>query len=139
MTAWQLTAGGLLLLPLAAVVEGPPPALGVPAVLGLAYLSVLGSGLAYVLWFWGLSRVGPTSASIIGLVNPVVGVALGVAVLGEPFGTVHVVGMVLVLGSVLAGQAPVRAVVRRSLPPRRSTLAAASTDVIGALPSQRPL
>ncbi|KFG01036.1 MULTISPECIES: hypothetical protein [Streptomyces] len=26
-TAWQLTAGGLILLPLAAAVEGPPPTL----------------------------------------------------------------------------------------------------------------
>ncbi len=108
VTTWQLVAGGVVLLPIGLVVEGPPPALDVPAVLALAYLALLGSGLAYVLWFRGLGLLGPTPASIIGLLNPVVGVLLGVAFLGEPFGSVHLVAMLLILGSVLAGQGPVR-------------------------------
>ena len=108
-TAWQLVAGGLVLLPLGLVVEGAPPALDLPAVGALVYLGLLGSGVAYVLWFRGLSLLGPTSASIIGLVNPVVGVLLGVVMLGEHFGPVHLVAMVLIVGSVLAAQPPVRA------------------------------
>jgi probable blue pigment (indigoidine) exporter len=108
MTAWQLVAGGLVLLPIGLVVEGPPPALDLPAVVALAYLGLAGSGVAYVLWFHGLARLGPTSASIIGLFHPVVGVLLGVALLGEHFGPVHVVAMLLVVVSVLAAQEPVR-------------------------------
>ena len=108
-TAWQLVAGGLVLLPIGLVVEGAPPALDVPAVGALAYLGLVGSGVAYVLWFRGLSLLGPTSASIIGLVNPVVGVLLGVVLLGEHFGSVHLVAMVLIVASVLAAQPPVRA------------------------------
>src|SRR5262249_19641829 len=77
-TAWQLVAGGLVLLPVGLVVEGAPPSLDLPAVGALGYLGLLGSGLAYVLWFRGLALLGPTSASIIGLVDPVVGVLLGV-------------------------------------------------------------
>ncbi|WP_323097219.1 EamA family transporter [Intrasporangium sp. YIM S08009] len=120
VTAWQLVAGGLVLLPLAAVVEGAPPALDLPALGALAYLGLLGSGLAYVLWFRGLSLLGPTNASIIGLVNPVVGVLLGVLLLGEEFGAVHLAGMVLVVGSVLVAQQPVRdALVRATTPVRR--------------------
>lgn len=107
-TTWQLVAGGLVLVPIALVVEGAPPALDLTAVAGLAYLGLLGSGLAYVLWFRGLSRLGPTPASIIGLVNPVVGVLLGVALLGESFGWVHLVAMLLIVGSVLAAQPPVQ-------------------------------
>ena len=109
MTSWQLVAGGLVLLPIGLVVEGAPPALDLPAVGALVFLGLLGSGVAYVLWFRGLAILGPTSASIIGLVNPVVGVLLGVALLGERFGPVHLVAMVLVIGSVLAAQEPVRA------------------------------
>jgi probable blue pigment (indigoidine) exporter len=104
VTSWQLVAGGLVLLPIGLVVEGAPPALDLPAVGALVYLGLLGSGVAYVLWFRGLAVLGPTSASIIGLVNPVVGVLLGVVLLGEHFGPVHLVAMLLVIGSVLAAQ-----------------------------------
>jgi probable blue pigment (indigoidine) exporter len=110
-TSWQLVAGGLVLLPIGLVVEGAPPALDLPAVGALAYLGLLGSGLAYVLWFRGLALLGPTPASIIGLVNPVVGVLLGVVLLGEHFGPAHLVAMVLVVTSVLAAQEPVRSAV----------------------------
>ena len=82
-TSWQLVAGGVVLVPIALVVEGAPPAIDLPAVGALAYLGLIGSGLAYVLWFRGLTILGPTAASIIGLVNPVVGVLLGVILLGE--------------------------------------------------------
>ncbi|MGW5238328.1 EamA family transporter [Monashia sp. NPDC004114] len=114
-TSWQLVAGGLVLLPLGLVVEGTPPALDLPAIGALAYLGLLGSGVAYVLWFRGLSVLGPTSASIIGLVNPVVGVLLGVVVLGEHFGPLHLVAMVLIVASVLAAQPPARAIILGSL------------------------
>jgi probable blue pigment (indigoidine) exporter len=44
------------------------------------------------------------AVSLIGLINPVVGTVLGVAVAGEAFGWVQATGMVLVLGGVVAGQ-----------------------------------
>ena len=125
VTTWQLVAGGLVLLPIGLVVEGAPPALDLPAALALAYLGLLGSGLAYVLWFRGLALLGPTRTSIIGLVNPVVGVLLGVVFLGESFGPVHLVGMLLVVGSVLAAQDPLRA---RFLKPPRMQQDAGETE-----------
>ena len=103
VTSWQLVAAGLILLPLAVVVEGPPPAIDLPAALGYLYLGVLGSGLAYVLWFRGIARLGPSAAAVIGLVNPAVGVVLGVLLLGEHLGPLHVLGLVVVLGSVVLG------------------------------------
>ena len=78
-TTWQLVAGGLLLVPLAAVVEGAPPALDGSAVLALAYLGLVGSAVGYVLWFRGLTRMDAGAVAVVGLVNPVVGTALGVA------------------------------------------------------------
>ncbi|MGL5910302.1 MAG: DMT family transporter, partial [Phycicoccus sp.] len=107
-TSWQLVAGGLVLVPVAAVVEGAPPVLDASAVLALLWLGLAGSVLGYLLWFRGLTRMDAGSVAVVGLVNPVVGTALGVALLGEPFGPGHLAAVVLVLGSVLAAQAPVR-------------------------------
>jgi probable blue pigment (indigoidine) exporter len=45
LTAWQLTAGGLLLLPLALIVEPPLPALDAGHIAGFAYLAVIGAAL----------------------------------------------------------------------------------------------
>ena len=107
-TSWQLVAGGLLLLPVAAVVEGAPPVLDAPAVAALAYLGLVGSALGYLLWFRGLTRMDAGAVAVVGLVNPVVGTVLGVLLLAEPFGPVHAVAIVVTLGSVLLAQAPVR-------------------------------
>lgn len=126
VTAWQLTAGGLLLVPVALLIEGPPPAITVTSGLAFAYLGLVGSGLAYLLWFRGLARMDAGSVAVIGLVNPVVGTALGVLLLAEPFGPTHLLAMTLVLGSVLVAQAPVRRHLpfpRRKTPPARGALA----------------
>ena len=48
------------------------------------------------------------AVSLVGLLNPVVGTALGVAVAGEAFGWVQALGMLLVLGGVVAGQRAAR-------------------------------
>ncbi|MFO6453791.1 MULTISPECIES: EamA family transporter [unclassified Aeromicrobium] len=115
LTAWQLVAGGLLLLPAALVVEGAPPAMDVPAVLGFLYIGLVATGLANYLWFRGLQRMPAASVSLIGLLNPVAGTVLGVALAHEIFGPVQAVGMLLVLAGVLLGQAPVQAALGRLL------------------------
>ncbi|MFD0428576.1 EamA family transporter [Streptomyces zhihengii] len=83
-TGWQLVAGGLLLLPVALLVEGPPPA-GLTAVNlgGYAYLSLIGAAVAYALWFRGIRELPPTAVSFLGLLSPVVATLLGVIVAGS--------------------------------------------------------
>jgi drug/metabolite transporter (DMT)-like permease len=53
------------------------------------------------LFFAGLQRVGPTTASIISTAEPVVTVLLAFLVFGELLGPVQLVGGALVLGAVL--------------------------------------
>ena len=118
LVSWQLVAGGLLLVPFALVVEGPPPAIDAGATLGFVWIGVVGTVLAYVCWFHGLATMRAGAVSLIGLVNPVVATLLGVMVAGEAFGLGTATGMVLVLGGVLAGQPAVLERVRRRL--RRS-------------------
>jgi probable blue pigment (indigoidine) exporter len=102
--SWQLVAGGLVLVPVALLVEGPPPELSVANVGGLLWLTTMGTAVAYYCWFRGLVRMPAGAVALVGLVNPVVGTLLGVVFAGELFGWAQGLGMVLVLGGVVAGQ-----------------------------------
>lgn len=108
LVSWQLVVGGLVLLPAAFLVEGAPPAVDLEALLGYAWIAVVGTGLAYVCWFTGLRAMPAGAVSLIGLVNPVVGTALGVAFAAEVFGPAQALGVLLVLGGVLLGQRTAR-------------------------------
>lgn len=103
-TGWQLAAGGLLLVPVTLLAEGLPPALTVGNLAGYAYLSVIGTALAYSIWFWGLERLPAARISLLGLLSPVVATALGWAVLGQRLTPAQVAGMVLAFGAVVWGQ-----------------------------------
>ena len=104
LTAWQLVAGGLVIVPLAVLFEGAPPSLDPPAILGFGYLTVVATALAYVAWFSGLRHLSAGTVGLIGLLNPVTGVVLGSVLGGERFGTVQLTGMTLVLTGILLGQ-----------------------------------
>ncbi|MEU1471994.1 EamA family transporter [Streptomyces sp. NPDC005761] len=103
-TSWQLTAGGVLLLPLAAAVEGAPPALDLPAVLGFAYVTVVATALAFAAWFAGLRHLPAATVGLVGLLNPVTGVLLGTVIAGESLTLRQICGLVLVLGGILLGR-----------------------------------
>jgi probable blue pigment (indigoidine) exporter len=102
--SWQLVAGGVVLVPVALLVEGPPPSLSLANVGGLLWLTTIGTAVAYYCWFRGLARMPAGAVALVGLVNPVVGTLLGVVFAGELFGWAQALGMVLVLGGVVAGQ-----------------------------------
>jgi len=104
LVSWQLVVGGLVLLPVGLVIEGGPPAIDVGAAAGFTWLAVMGTTVAYVCWFHGLTRMPAGAASLIGLLNPVVGTTLGIVFAAEVFGWAQALGMGLVLGAVLAGQ-----------------------------------
>ena len=106
MTAWQLIGGSVVLLPVAVIVEGGPPALTVPSALGFAYLTLIATAVAYAAWFAGLRRLSPGVVGVVGLLNPVTGVVLGVVLAGEAFGAPQIVGVSLVLAGILVGAAP---------------------------------
>ena len=113
LTAWQLVAGGLVLLPIALVVEGAPPPIDARAVGGFLFLGLVATLLANVMWFRGLRDLPAAAVSLVGLLNPVAGTVLGVALAGEAFGATQAAGMSLVLLGVVAGQPAVLAAVRR--------------------------
>lgn len=103
-TGWQLTAGGLLLAPLAAAFEGPPPGLDAAAVGGYLWLGGVGTVLAYALWFRGVGRLPVAAVSFLVLLSPVVATALGWLALGQPLTVLQTVGFLLAMASILAAQ-----------------------------------
>lgn len=104
LTGWQLLIAGLMLLPLAWSVDAPLPALGLSQILGYAYLSLAGALLAYALWFRGIARLSPVAVSSLGLLSPLTAVLLGWLLLGQAMGGLSLLGLLVVLGSVLAMQ-----------------------------------
>ncbi|WP_067696444.1 EamA family transporter [Nocardia jejuensis] len=104
MTGWQLTAGGILLLPLALIVEGGPPALDARAIGGYLFLGLIGTALAYSLWFRGLARANATSVAFLGLLSPLSAAVIGWIALGQALSPLQVLGMAIALGGTLLGQ-----------------------------------
>ncbi len=103
-TAWQLVAGGLVLLPLALAFEGPPPPLSPSNVLGYLWLGSAGTGVAYALWFRGIDRMPVGQVSLLALLSPIVATTAGWLVLHQQLTAAQMVGAVIVLGAIWLGQ-----------------------------------
>lgn len=101
---WLLGAGGLLLVPVTFLVEGPPPAVDGPALLGYLWLAVPGGLIAYVLWFRGITMLPVASVAVLTLLSPMVAALLGAVLLGQTLGPVQLAGFALALASIVAGQ-----------------------------------
>lgn len=102
LTAVQLTVSSVLLSVVAPFGGGAVhPTTRV--VLSVLALGALGTGIAFVLYHGLIRDIGATSASLVTFVVPVVAVALGVGVLGEPITWNLFAGaVVVVLGVALA-------------------------------------
>ncbi|MBC2873730.1 MULTISPECIES: EamA family transporter [Streptomyces] len=119
-TGWQLVAGGVLLVPVALLVEGLPPA-GLTAgnLAGYAYLSAVGTALAYALWFRGLRELPATDVTFLGLLSPLVATAIGLIAVGERLTALQSLGGLIVLGSLVAAQLRPSAARREAAAPTR--------------------
>lgn len=103
-TAWQLTAGGLLLVPVAFSLEPALPVLTLINWLGLIYLGLIGGAVTYLLWFRGLARLESSVAASLGFLSPLTAVILGWGLLGQQLNLLQITGMAIVLFSVWLGQ-----------------------------------
>lgn len=112
--AGQLSCGALVAAPLAAFTTWRDGIdLAPHRVLAVTVLGVVGTGIAYVLYYRSIAEVGPTKASIVTYLVPVVAVAVGVVLLGEPFhlrivggGLLTVVGVALLHERLARRRAP---------------------------------
>ncbi|MDL5201615.1 EamA family transporter [Streptomyces sp. ALI-76-A] len=104
LTAWQLTAGGLLIAPVAFLAEGAPPALDGRAVGGYLYLALANTAVAYWLWFRGIGRLTATQVTFLGPLSPLTAALVGWAALGQALTPVQLAGMALAFAATVAGQ-----------------------------------
>lgn len=104
LAGWQLTAGGVFLLPLTLILEGVPADIDGTALAGYAWLGIVGGLLTYTLWFRGIGLLPVTSVAVLGLISPLVAATLGALLLGQTLGGVQLVGFALALAAIVAGQ-----------------------------------
>jgi drug/metabolite transporter, DME family len=101
VTGYGFTAGGLLLLPLAAV-SGRLAFTPTPVTVGL--LIALGTGptaIAYTLYFRGLRTAGASTAALLSLLEPLTGTVLAVLLLRNRLSPAGLAGAVLLAIAVL--------------------------------------
>lgn len=91
-----------LSLPWAAV-TAPDATIAVGSLAAIAALGVLGTGLAFVIFYTLIAEVGPARASIVAYIAPLFAVVYGVVLLDESFGVGTFAGLALIVaGSWLA-------------------------------------
>lgn len=103
VAAASLGCAAVLVLPFA-LHDWPPQPVAAGAWAAVAALGVLCTGLAYVLYYRLLARIGASRTATVTYLVPVFGVAWGWLLLGEPLTPGMAVAALLVLGSVAIGQ-----------------------------------
>lgn len=116
-------------LVLAAVLYAPftpaawPDRFTAPAAWSIVALAVVGTAVAFLIFFALIAEAGPARATVITYINPAVAITLGVLLLDEPLTIGMAIGFPLVIvGSVLATS-------RRSLPPQETPVLPAEAPV----------
>ncbi len=102
----QLLSGGLMVLPMSLILDRPWALSPAPAsIAALLALAVLGTAIAYVMYYRLLQRVGVVGISLVTYLNPIFAVIWGALWLGEPLSEWIIGGMALILtGVFLAGR-----------------------------------
>jgi len=103
LTAWQLTAGGIVLLPIAALEGLPHAPLTLTNIAGYLWLGIPGTVVAYSLWFRGIGRLDASVASFLSLSTAVTAAVIGWIALGESLTALQILGGVLALVAIAAG------------------------------------
>ncbi len=102
-TAWQLIAGGLLLTPVAWIIEPPLPVLTETNITGFIWLGLIGAALTYFLWFRAIERLGPAKVTSLGFLSPMTAVLLGWFLLDETLTIAQISGAGIVLICIALG------------------------------------
>ncbi|MFD2179222.1 EamA family transporter [Veronia pacifica] len=104
ITGWQLTIGGVVLVPLAIWWEPFPINMTAENYLGLGYLCLIGALLTYIIWFRSIQRLPAFVVSVISLFSPLSATFLGYLVLGEHLNAEQGAGAALIIAAMLLAQ-----------------------------------
>ena len=70
-------------------------------VLAMFITVVLGTAVAFTAYLWGVDRIGPVRASLIGSLEPIAATAFSALVMGTSYTGIDIVGMILIVGAVV--------------------------------------
>lgn len=104
VAAGQVLVSAVVTTIAALLFDGLPTDLELDSTGALVGLGALGTGLAFVAFYELLERVGPTSATLVTYLIPVVGLTAGAVVLGERFGANVIVGLAIIISGIWMAQ-----------------------------------
>jgi drug/metabolite transporter (DMT)-like permease len=106
VTAWTLWIGaaGLFLVGLPGVARMEWSSISPLTWAGVFYAGVLSIGVAYIIWYYGVERLGNTRTSTYSNLTPVVAMAVAWMWLGEAPTPAQIVGTVVILSGVTVAQ-----------------------------------
>ncbi|MDF1592081.1 MAG: EamA family transporter [Desulfobacterales bacterium] len=96
-TTWQMLFGCIPLVLITLFISSPPITWSLPFIAALFYSVVPGNAIAWLLWFYALSRLSAGSAGLGTLATPVAGVLAAWIQLGEQPTLFEAAGMVLIV------------------------------------------
>lgn len=99
---FQVTFAAAIIVPMALAFEQPIGRINPApeAIVAVAWLGILGSGLAYLCFFAVLANWGATRTSMVAYLLPVVGIALGAAVMRDPVTVNRIAGTGLIIAGI---------------------------------------
>lgn len=102
IAATQMTFGLIPILLLGLFFEGHPLSFRwtTSAIVSLLYLAIVGTVIAFILYYWLLQHMAVTKSMLIALVTPVTAVILGMIVLGEQMDWRTIAGGILILSGI---------------------------------------
>ncbi len=106
LTAWQLLWGSIPLIVLMFAVPAPPVHWTASFVLAMAFMSVLGGALGWLLWLFILARLPAGVAGIASLATPVVGVTAAAIQLHEIPTLTELIGMACIVIALIVNAFP---------------------------------
>ncbi|WP_439123669.1 DMT family transporter [Marivita sp.] len=102
--ALALVFGSMLVLPMALIVEGPPPMPETDILLLVAALGLIPTAGANILRILVIRSAGPVFMSLVNYQVPMWSVILGIVMLGEPFKPILLLAMGLILSGMFVSQ-----------------------------------
>lgn len=101
IAAISMLSGTILMLPVALIAESFYSIQFTAKTIGsILYLSIFGSVIAFLGYYWLLKKVRAVTAAMIAFITPLIAIALGILVGSETLTTLTIVGTIMILGGV---------------------------------------
>jgi probable blue pigment (indigoidine) exporter len=108
-TGWALLIGAGITTPIVWAISGSSPSFDFHGILGIGWISLIGTALAMVNWYKGVAVLPIVTVSFLGLLSPIVAIALGAVIAQESFTLLQWGAIFCVLLSVVIAIWPTKA------------------------------